>query len=144
MVDLNIDKYVESYEVSLASIDVQNNLRSLPNELSIGLKCGILEKRFSKEVQVPIAIDLVGRETNNENLLFKVSLVYNNYLKVNNIEEFEEKMNRDDFKKKFDDYAYFLVQPVLNSTVQDIMAKVGINSINIPKALGKDGTNNNI
>ncbi|EGT5483102.1 TPA: hypothetical protein KRM68_001088 [Clostridioides difficile] len=140
MLNCSVCKNIEDYKIILTSLNISNKLVELPEKLSVGIKFEFLDLEFEKDkIKVPFNLDIIGMDKevdedfidkSDDDVLFKINLVYNNVLYLEN-----EIENKTDLNKELEKYVYFLLEPTLNETISSIGNKIGIPSLRIPKRI---------
>lgn len=140
MFNCSVCKNIKDYKIILTSLNISNKLVELPEKLSVGIKFEFLDLEFEKEkIKVPFNLDVIGMDKevdedfidkSDDDVLFKINLVYNNILYLEN-----EIENKTDLNKELEQYVYFLLEPTLNETISSIGNKIGIPSLRIPKMI---------
>ena len=155
-------KNILDYNINLKSLNMRNNLNELPEGIRIGIKRQFLNIREdNNKIILPFSLDLVGMfediknindieinknlkeeiekkyEENEENLAFKINVIYDLIIDTNGEINEEDKNSRD-----LKDYAYFLLEPTLKDLVASIGGKIGLPGLTLPKKY-RNGKNDN-
>ncbi|MDK2999579.1 hypothetical protein [Clostridium perfringens] len=151
MFNCGICKNILDYNITLKSLNMKNNLSELPEGMKIGIKTEFLNiKEDNNNLVIPFSLDVVGisvnpgedeiqennlkteiekaYEENDENLAFKINVIYNLDLVL------ENSLNEDEKKSsELRDYAYFLLEPTLRDLVASVGGKIGLPGLTLPK-----------
>lgn len=129
----------DDYEIILKSLNIENNIKDVPKNLTIGMNHQFLNKeKNGNDLFVPMALNILGGDGSNktkeqlvENSLFKINIVY-----IVKFKMIDSNINIEEKEKIIERLAYFLVLPQMKEVVTSAGNKIGVPGLNIPVKCG--------